>query len=135
MYIDAGTAFWTSGLDGLTLTYAGQVLTSASVIPLRTGYTAVANPNAVNVDITDVLVTGYTGESMEDVVVQTLDYVGNAVASYIWLDDDGAGDFDPGWYDEDYEAIESGTVYIEPAKGLWVAGADGLNLVFPATTL
>ena len=135
VFIDAGTALWTAGLDELHLTYAGQVLAAASVIPLQAGYTAVANPNAVAVDLTDVLVTGYTGESMEDVVVQTLDSFGNAVATYSWIDDNGGGDFDPGWYDEGYEAIQEDTVFFQPGDGLWVAGLDGLNLVFPATAL
>ena len=135
VFIDAGTALWTSGSDGISLTYAGQVLSAASVIPLRSGYTAVANPNAVAVDLTDVLVTGYTGESMGDAVIQTLDAFGGTVATYLWIDDNGAGDFDPGWYDDGFEAIQEDTVFVQPGDGLWVSGTDELNIVFPATTL
>ena len=135
VFIDAGTALWTAGDDGLSLTYAGQVWTARSSIPLRVGYTAVANPSAGAVDLTDVVVEGYEGENMEVVVIQTLDYLGNAIDSYSWMDDDGAGDFDPGWYNGDYEAIEEGTVFIQPGEGLWVAGDAGLTLEFPATSV
>ena len=79
--------------------------------------------------------TGYTGASMGDVVIQTLNYLGGAIATYFWIDDDGEGDFEAGWYDEDYAPIAEDTVFFQPADGLWVAGADGLNLVFPATPL
>ena len=135
VFIDAGTALWTAGDDGLYLTYAGQVLTAASALPLRAGYTAIANPNATAVDLTDILVTGYDDECMDTVSIQTLDAFGGTVATYYWQDDNGGGDFDPGWYDDSYEAIEGDSVFFQPGDGLWVAGDDGLNLVFPATTL
>ena len=134
-FIDAGTALWTAGDDGLSLTYAGQVWTAMSSIPLRVGYTAVSNPNAGAVDLTNILVGGYEGENMEVVVIQTLDNLGNAIDTYNWMDDNGGGDFEPGWYNGDYEPIEEGTVLVQPGEGLWVAGDDGLSLEFPATVL
>jgi hypothetical protein len=134
-FIDAGTALWTAGDDGLSLSYAGQVWTAKSSIPLRVGYTAVSNPNAGAVDLTDILVGGYEGENMEVVVIQTLDNLGNAIDTYNWMDDNGGGDFEPGWYNGDYEPIEEGTVLVQPGEGLWVAGDDGLTLEFPATVL
>ncbi len=135
VFIDAGTALWTSGDDGIYLTYSGQVLTAATAVPLRFGYTPVANPNAVAVDLTDILVTGYTGECMDTVNIQVLNYLGQTTATYYWQDDNGGGDFDPGWYDEDYAPIEEDTVIIQPGDGLWVAGDDGLEVVFPSTTV
>ena len=88
-----------------------------------------------SIDLTTIKVTGYTGECMDTVAMQTLDAFGNALATYTWMDDDGGGDYDPGWYDEDYNAVAEDTVFFQPGAGLWVAGDDGLNLVFPATPL
>ena len=135
VFIDAGTALWTAGDDGLSLTYAGQVWTDRVSIPLRVGYKAVSNPGAAEVDLTNILVDGYEGENMEVVVIQTLDYLGNAVDTYCWMDDNGGGDFEPGWYNGDYEPIEENSVFIQPGDGLWVAGDDGLTLEFPAISL
>ena len=135
VFIDAGTALWTAGDDGLYLTYAGQVWTSRTSVPLRFGFTAVANPGAAKVDLTNVLVDGYEAECMDVVYIQTLDYLGNSIDTYYWQDDNGGGDFEPGWYNGDYEPIEEGTVFIQPGEGLWVAGDDGLTLEFPAISL
>jgi len=105
---------------------AGYTMTGACFVDVTEGD---------SIDLTSIKVAGYTGESMGDIVVQTLDYLGGPVATYLWMDDNGGGDFDPGWYDEDYNAVADDTVFFQPGDGLWVAGADGLNLVFPATTL
>ena len=93
------------------------------------------NANGAKIDLTEIKVAGYEAECMDVVYIQTLDYLGNSIDTYYWQDDNGGGDFEPGWYNGDYEPIEEGTVFIQPGEGLWVAGDDGLTLEFPAISL
>ena len=67
---------------------AGYTMTGACFVDVTEGD---------SVDLTSIKVAGYTGESMGDIIIQTLDAFGRTVATYLWMDDDGGGDFDPGW--------------------------------------
>lgn len=133
----AGDSAWVQGANGLSLTYSGQVLSSTAVtVPLRSGYTPVANPFPVALDLTKITVGGSAyepGASEGDVTIQFLNHDGTLESAYTWLDLDG--DFEPGWYDDDYEAIAVGDVVLEGSDGMWVQGADNLNLVIPALVL
>ena len=51
---------------------------------------------------------------------------------YYWYDNE---DFSAGWYTEEGSPIDATTVEFDPGVGLWVYGASGITLRFPAPEL
>ena len=131
--IKAGDGLWTNGDPDFTIDFAGEVIQDGAALPLRTGFKALCNPVPTAVDLTDCWVTGYDAEDGDDgtVFVQFLTAAGRADgSSYTWMD--LPGEFDPGWYDDDYEPISKGDVVLNPGDGMWVSGNVGFTLNFPA---
>ena len=88
------------------------------------------------VDLTSIKVGGdayNAGDSFDEVEIQILKFDGTSDATYLWIDIEG--DYAAGWYDGDFEPIEEGMVFLDPAKGLWIQGLDGVNVQIPALTL
>ena len=80
------------------------------------------------------------GDGVSDtVVIQTLDAYGYTAQSYMWIDYAGEDWDQAGWIDSNAELgdyYELLTDVVFPAgAGLWVFGADGLSLRFPAPEL
>lgn len=132
--LPVGQGLWTTAIEGVSFTYAGQVIDTDVEIQLRDGATACGNMMAVPVDLTDVLVSGYeAGTVFGDIYVQILDNAG--VTGPIYCYNDLEGEFDAGWYTEDAEPIAPGEVTLEAGLGLWVTAMDGVTLTFPAPEL
>lgn len=131
----AGEGLWcVCDYDGLSLQSAGQVPLQDVVVTLQEVGLSIANPTPVTVDLTDCVVTGYDAEEGSDseMYVQTLDEYGRTVASFFWVDVDGA----IGWYNEDGEEVAKGDVPVAQGAGLWcVCDYDGFNFVWPKVDL
>ena len=82
------------------------------------------------IDLTELTVTGYEGETKAKVEIQTLNDAGGTEASYYWYDyTNTKGKHIIGWFDDEDELVEEGVVTFQPGEGLWVfCAADGFNL-------
>lgn len=110
---------------------AGQVPTTNVSVALRDGFTMVVNPTPIDVNIQDISVEGYEGETAGDVAIQTLDTLGRVVDLYMWVDlpDDDIY----GWLDIYDEPVET---TIAPGAGLWVsAPSSDYSIILPGVTL
>ena len=133
----AGASLWVFGADALSIQSAGQVNTDDIEITLRSGATAVGNPYPIEVALTDILPIG-DGAS-DTVVIQTLTSAGYTDKSYMWIDYAGEDWDQAGWIDSNaelgdyYELLTD--VTFPAGAGLWVFGAEGLSIRFPAPEL
>ena len=82
------------------------------------------------IDLTELKVVGYEGDTKAKVEIQTLDDVGGTEASYFWYDyTNSKGKHIVGWLNEDDDPIEEGDVTFQPGEGLWTFCATaGFNL-------
>jgi len=69
------------------------------------------------IDLTDIKVTGYTGETQADLKAQLLDSAGRGGMTYSYYD--VPGEF-TGWMDSFDNPIEPGQVVLQPGAGFWV---------------
>ena len=134
--LSAGEGLWVSAPSSTYgLQTAGQVPTSGIAVALRDGSKMVVNCTPVDVDLTDIDVSGYNPvDGTEGVVsAQILDAGGMANMTYFYYD--VPGDF-TAWLDGNDEEVEAGTIVIGPGEGLWVsAPSTAYSLVFPGVTL
>lgn len=137
--LSVGDGLWVeSASDELKLQSAGKVATTDSQITLRAGFKMVANGTPVAVDLTDIYVSGYDlAEGTDgDVSVQTLDESGNAVDIYFWVDVTDGDDVVYGWFDNDGNEVEAGTVFVAPGAGLWAESSAATFMInVPGVTL
>ena len=85
------------------------------------------------VDLTEMKVTGYTGETKGEVYVQTLNEFGHNTANYYWYDyTNKKGKKIVAWLDEDDAQIEKGIVEFQAGEGLW-ATSDGDGFGFQSS--
>ena len=128
--IAPGTGLWIQGTAQTQgILSAGKVGSSDVVVALRNGGTLAGNPFPVEVKLQDIIAEG--DEAPDNIVIQTLDYAGRTVDSYVWND---WVDSTPCWVDDSYEKVE--TVTFSPGAGLWVQGTSDKQYVrFPAPTL
>ena len=133
----AGAGLWVFGADGLSIQSAGQVNTNDVEIELRAGATAIGNPYPMAVALSDILPLG---DGVSDTVeIQTLDAAGRTDKRYMWIDYAGEDWDQAGWIDNnaemgDYYKLVTDVTFPAGA-GLWVFGADGLAIRFPAPEL
>ena len=96
----------------------------------------VANPSPVEVDMIDCYITGYTGYTEGDAIIQVLNPYGGQDKAFAWVDN---GDVDPGFYridDDSWEPLTRGFIVRGSGEGLWaVASAANLQFVWPKVTL
>ena len=91
----------------------------------------VVNQVPVSINIQNLSITGYVGETAGDVDIQFLDRLGRMTAQYFWVDlpDDDIY----GWLDGDDEMAE---IEINPGAGLWInAPSAEFSIVIPGVTL
>ena len=133
----AGAGLWVFGADGLSIQSAGQVNTSDVAVELRSGATAIGNPYPMAVSLADILPVG--DGAADTVEIQTLDAYGYTAQSYMWIDYAGEDWDQAGWIDNNaelgdfYELVTD--VTFPAGAGLWIFGADGLSIRFPAPEL
>lgn len=133
--IQPGAGLWFVAPDeGYSFVSSGSVLTQGDVsVGLRSGALPIANPTPVPVDLTDIIVNGYEGDTEGDVTVQELDSYGRTTSTYYWYDVEGEL---YGWLDDADEPIEEGAVMVQPGAGLWaVSPSDEFSVVWPKVTL
>lgn len=120
-----------TGIDGSSLTSAGQVSDEDRTITLRDGTTPSGNFTAVKIDLTDIVPGGDYGSG--DIAIDTLDYAGRTIKSYEFtIPRRGT----PAWYDTDTStAIEPGEVTFEPGEGFSVTGVDGSAITIPGPAI
>ena len=95
----------------------------------------VSNTTPVDVDLTDIDVTGYnpTEGTEADVKVQILDAFGMGGMTYSYYDVPGEL---TAWVDGLDEEVSEGAVVVGPGEGLWVkAPSTSFSLVLPGVTL
>ena len=120
-----------TGLDGLSVTSAGQVSTDDRVIALRDGTTPSGNCTAVPLDITSIIPGGSYNSG--DIVISILDYAGRNIKDYGFMVPRRGT---PGWADVDTGiAVAEGEVVFQPGEGFTVTGFDGLTITIPGPTL
>lgn len=133
--VHPGEGLWFVAPDnGYSFTSAGSVVTKGDVVvTLRNGALPIANPTPVAVDLTDIIITGYEGDTEGDVTVQELDTYGRTTSTYYWYD---VEDELYGWLDETDEPIEEGAIMVQPGAGLWaVSPSAGFSVVWPKVSL
>ena len=132
----AGEGLWVEApSSAFTLQTAGQVPQTGYLVTLRKGSKVVINSSPVDVDLTDIDVTGYDAEAgtEADVKVQILDAYGMAGMTYSYYDLPGEL---TGWLDGNDDAVETGALVIAPGEGMWVeAPSTAFSLVLPGVTL
>ena len=128
--IAPGAAVWVQGTTtSQGLQSAGKVGTSDVVVTLKNGGTLAGNPFPIAIDIQEVVAQGT--DAPDNVVIQTLDYAGRTVDSYIWND---WVDTTPCWVNDSFEKVEG--VTIASGEGLWVQGTTTDQTIrFPAPEL
>ena len=121
--------------ESFSIQSAGQVPTSDFSVTLRFGAKHVINSTPVDVNIQDVIVTGYAvedGYADEEVYVQTLDAFGRTIASYYWYDSEEDGYY--GWYDDNGSFVNE--LIIAPGTSVYAYSPDNsFALVIPGVTL
>ncbi len=132
-----GTSLWVSGANGLGLQFSGIVNKADVTIALEQGSKAIGNPFPVSVKIGDILPSADAGikATYNKISVQTLDSSGFTVKSYTWSNSGGETWDQIGWVDNDTNEIVNKSVEFPAGQGLWVSGATGLYLTFPAPTM
>ena len=132
----AGEGLWVDAPSAsYSLQTAGQVPTTGISVTLRAGNKIVINNTPVDVDLTDIDVTGYDSETGTEgeVNVQILDQYGMGGMTYFYYD--VPGDF-TAWLDGLDEEVAPGDVVIAPGEGLWVdAPSTAYKMVIPGVTL
>ena len=125
-----GAAVWVQGTTtSQGIQSAGKVGTSDVVVALKNGGTLAGNPFPIAIDIQDIVAQGT--DAPDNVVIQTLDYAGRTVDSYIWND---WVDTTPCWVNDSFEKVEG--VSITAGEGLWVQGTTTEQAIrFPAPEL
>lgn len=126
----AGAGLWIVGVDGSSVTTAGQVSTSDRVIALVDGAVACGNSTAVSLDLLSIVPGGDFNSG--DIVIQTLTDAGLADKTYTFSKP-RKGDWQ--WLDDDDNVVEEGDVVFPAGKGLWVVGVEGATLTIPGPTL
>lgn len=128
--IAPGAAVWVQGTTtSQGIQSAGKVGTSDVVVTLKNGGTLAGNPFPIAIDIQEVVAQGT--DAPDNVVIQTLDYAGRTVDSYIWND---WVDTTPCWVNDSFEKVEG--VTIASGEGLWVQGTTTDQTIrFPAPEL
>ena len=88
------------------------------------------------IDLVDIKVAGYEGETWGDVQIQTLTGSGGTDKTYVWYDgNDGETDW-YGWYDADaYLPLERGAITVNPGAGLWTVSTEKFSFVWPKVDL
>lgn len=128
-----GTGLWIfSSDDSLGVQTAGQVPTKDTTINLRNGFTMVANPTPVAINLQDIVVSGYEGENADTVNIQILDRMGKTITTYYWADlpDDDIY----GWLDDMEEIPED--VTFDPGAALWIFSSDAtLSVTIPGVII
>ena len=106
-----------------------------STTGLKNGFTAAGGQfvavSGEGLNIQDIKVVGYEGETAGDVDIQILDRLGRMSEQYFWVDlpDDDIY----GWLDGDDEMAE---IEINPGAGLWInAPSAEFSIVIPGVTL
>ena len=128
-----GTALWIQGSDSTQgIQTCGEVSASDIVIQLRNGNIALGNPFPVSINLQDILPEG--PDVSDNVSIQTLDFAGRAIDTYIWCNWAGPDGDQEAWSDGSGEIIEG--VTFAPGAGLWVQGvSDQQSIRFPAPEL
>ena len=130
-----GDALWVNAPDAdYGIQSAGQVPTSDVATALRAGNKLVSNPTPVDVDLVNVVVSGYEDGCEGDVYVQQLDRYGRAQEAFTWYDlpeDDIYG-----WFNGSDEPVEEGAIVLAPGESLWVnAISTDYSIVFPGVAI
>ena len=111
-----GDGLWIFSADpSFKIQSAGQVPTTDIAVVLRENFKMVVNNTPVAVDIQDIVVSGYEGETAGDVMIQVLDTLGRTTATYFWCD--LPEDEIYGWLDEQDNPAE---VEITAGEAMWV---------------
>ena len=143
-FVEAGDVTFAPG-EGLwvhapsadfSLQYAGAVDMLGAAVTLREGSKLVSNPKPLDVDLTDVNVTGYDTElgTEDEVYIQSLDYRGRTVAGsmYFWIDVTDGEDVYYGWLNEEGDFIAEGDKILVAGEAIWVnAPSSDFKIVFP----
>ena len=132
-----GTGLWTSApSEDVSLTSSGKVPKTDVSVTLQNGGTSTGNMMPIEIDINDIVVSGYTGTTESDVCIQILNAYGQMVTQYDWIDYGDDPDFPAGWYDSELNLIETGTVKFAPGEGFYVLGTSGaFSIRIPAPEL
>ena len=129
-----GAGLWVTGVSAAdNIQSAGQVGQADVTVALRVGATGCGNPFPVPMDLQSIYLTADEGVDIDTeggIYIQVLNRSGGEDEFYQWID--WGGD-ETGWMDGDY-AIVTGKEFA-PGAGLWVTGADGVYINFPAPEL
>lgn len=127
-----------SSAEGVTFTYAGEVLAAQTVVPVRQNLSAQGNIRPVPVDIQKIIPAAIEGELESGMItIQVINNFGRVVEQYVWvLADDYMGEEEvpvDGWYNEDWDTLVEKT--FEPGEGFLVYAGTACTLTFPALSL
>lgn len=129
-----GDGLWVTGSStDQGIQTAGQVGTSDVVVALREGGTVTGNPFPVSLNLQEIVPEG--ADTSDNVNLQTLDFAGRTVASYLWVNWAGEDGDQEAWIDADTFDIVTDVTFA-PGEGLWVTGSSNSQSIrFPAPEL
>ena len=131
--LDQGQAFYIhSDNEDLQLMVSGEVPAGDVGLTFAAGDGMLGNATPVDVDLTDVTVTGGGGSG--DISAQSISSAGLWVGEYYWLTVDGMG-VDNGWYKDMFggEAVAADEVILAPGEALYLhSDSEDLTVTLPA---
>lgn len=131
---DVGEAFNVSAAKAGSLQYAGQVIPTQVVVPVRQYLSAQGNFRPVSVDIQDIIPAVAEGDlESGDFTIQFYNEFGAITASYMYCIGEEIEQEKDGWYEEDLETLVEKT--FAAGEGFNVSAAKAGTLTFPALAL
>ena len=129
-FIGIGEALFVSAGSDMTFTYAGEVLSGKPVVNVATGYSMVGNPTPIQINVSDIKVSGALGAGNDS--VQKVNADGSWGDMYYYLTMDGTGWLEDGWYKADQATPVDDSDILTTGDGLFISAGSDLTLTFPA---
>ena len=127
--LEPGQSILIDTADSATLTFAGQVATSDTVVETVAGFNFIGNNTPSPLNIQDITIVGATDWSDS---IQILDEGGSTIATYFYATAEQSGAEADGWLDD---SLALADVTLEPGQGILVDTADTAEITIPGVDL
>ncbi len=129
--LDNGLSVLLDAAASGTVTVAGEVSPSNSVVSSVKGFNFVGNSSPVTIDIQDIQIGVDDNDATGDDNIQVLDQGGATIATYNWLPADWFGGAKSGWVDGDTGDLADVTLL--PGQGVLIdASDDNITITVPS---
>ena len=127
--LEPGQSILIDTADIASLTFAGQVPTTDTVVETVTGFNFIGNNTPTTLNIQDITIANATdwGDN-----IQILDEGGSTIAQYYYASAEQSGAEADGWLDE---TLSLANITLEPGQGILVDTADVATITIPGVDL